>query len=124
MKNRDRIMGMIERGQYRKLGDAGILLKAFNQIGIPWDLGTVEGLGDIHFEDGELVGEGGPLKAIHISIPPNAEEPQVAIFSFTPEGKFNAAYVENAEPLGYQVDPDMPDELRGGWLNATDKRED
>lgn len=91
-----RIQQILDQKAYEKVGDLGKLVKTLDEIGIPWDLLTTT-------FPGEGVRE---LIDINLVIPPNRDEHEVAIFRFTPEYKFDHIYIENAIPLGYDIDED------------------
>lgn len=87
------INGLIEARKYDELGELGVILKAFDAVGIPHDTMTANEMN-------------GKLIDISILIPPNEHEHEISIFLFTPEFKFDRVYVENAHPLSYFLGDD------------------
>lgn len=85
---------LVECHEFESLGEMGILMKSFTELGIPHDLITMS----------SLTNQGGNLKNVLLVIPPNHEGcmDRVTVFSFTPNFKFLNAYIENSYPLRYR----------------------
>lgn len=91
-KEYERIHQMLESKRYADLGEMGILQKAFDEINVKYELLTMnltEGIEDVPSRVGLI-------------IPPSNTgfKNVVAVFSFSPEYKYQETYFEDAIAMG------------------------